>query len=186
MASIMFSDCPATSFSPPPSKNRPVTSARGAHWNRCSSRATTRSKNPDLTQRQNAKRARVRNHPPEKLSKARRLREWDGIIPLAKIPLVDTRALAAISAREMGRQPAATTAGGFPEFPIPAYQALAKSNNRWEATQGCQYNTLKWLAVPKGFEPLTFGLGNRCSILLSYGTRWNQHLPQLAHLESFR
>jgi Protein of unknown function (DUF2924)/Transposase DDE domain group 1 len=35
--SITFSGCPATRFSPPPSKTRPTISAPVVRWNRCSS-----------------------------------------------------------------------------------------------------------------------------------------------------
>ncbi len=38
------------------------------------------------------------------------------------------------------------------------------------ATPLTNKDKLSRVAVPRGVEPPTFGLGNRCSILLSYGT----------------
>jgi endonuclease YncB( thermonuclease family) len=50
-------------------------------------------------------------------------------------------------------------------------------------TPRVEFAAARRLAVPRGLEPPTFGLGNRCSILLSYGTTLHsQNMTPIAYV----
>src|ERR1039458_3719211 len=54
--------------------------------------------------------------------------------------------------------------------PAQLHIAIHQYQSQKRAKIFAQYKIPRKLAVPRGVEPPTFGLGNRCSILLSYGT----------------